>query len=70
MQKLFSLKDQSRSSRSWGRDGRADDVWDEDYVVVNFRGEEVFRTPSRIEAERWIRAATARFFDGAPNLLR
>jgi hypothetical protein len=33
--------------------------------VINFRGEVVFRTPRRIEAERWIRAATARFFSGA-----
>jgi hypothetical protein len=35
--------------------------------VINFRGEEVYRTPSRIEAERWIRAATTRFFSGALN---
>jgi hypothetical protein len=34
-------------------------------AVINFRGEVVFRTPRRIEAERWIRAATARFFSGA-----
>jgi hypothetical protein len=27
---------------------------DEDYAVINFRGEEFYRTPSRIEAERWI----------------
>jgi hypothetical protein len=67
MQKLFSVKDESRSTRRWGPDGSADDVWDEDYVVANFRGEEVFRTPSRIEAERWVRAETARFFSGAPS---
>jgi len=65
MQKLFSLRDESRETRRWGPDGRAHDSWDEDYAVINFRGEEVFRTPSRIEAERWIRAETARFFSGA-----
>ncbi len=70
MQKLFSVKDKSRYARSWGPDGRADDLWDEDYAVINFRGEEVFRTPSRIEAERWIRAETARFFSGALNPCR
>jgi hypothetical protein len=64
MQKLFSLRDVSRETRRWGPDGRADDSWDEDYAVINFRGEKVFRTPSRIEAERWIRAETARFFSG------
>ena len=68
MQKLFSLRDKSRYTRRWGPDGRADDLCDEDYAVINFRGEEeVFRTPSRIEAERWIRAETARFFSGALN---
>jgi hypothetical protein len=67
MQKLFSVKDESRYSRSWGPDGSPDDLWDEDYVVINFRGEEVFRTPSRVEAECWIRAETARFFGGALN---
>ena len=70
MQKLFSVKDKSRYARSWGPDGSADDLWDEDYAVINFRGEEVFRTPSRIEAERWIRAETARFFSGALNPCR
>ena len=64
MQKLFSLKDESRETRRWGRDGRADDLWDGYYAVINFRGEEVYRTSSRIEAERWIRAETARFFSG------
>ena len=67
MQKLFSLRDESRETRRWGPDGRADDFWDEDYAVINFRGEEVFRTTSRIEAERWIRAETARFFGGVLN---
>jgi hypothetical protein len=67
MQKLFSVKDESRYIRRWGPDGSADDVCDEDYAVINFRGKEVFRTPSRIEAERWIRAETARFFSGALN---
>ena len=65
MAKLFSLKDKSRSSRSWDPDGSAQDLCDEDYAVVNFRGEEVFRTPSCIEAECWIRAETARYFGGA-----
>jgi hypothetical protein len=65
MQKLFSLKDESRQFRTWGRDGSADDVWDEDYAVINFRGEVVFRTTSRVEAECWIRAETARFFGSA-----
>jgi hypothetical protein len=59
MQKLFSVKDKSLSSRSWDADGSAQDLWDEDYAVINFRGEEVFRTPSRIEAERWIRPPRA-----------
>jgi hypothetical protein len=67
MQKLFSVKDESRYTRRWGPDG-ADDLCDEDYAVINFRGEEVFRTPSRIEAERWIRAETARFFSASPSL--
>jgi hypothetical protein len=67
MQKLFSVKDESRYTRRWGRDGGTEDVCDEDYAVINFRGEVVFRTPNRIEAERWIRAATARFFSGALN---
>ena len=65
MQKLFSVKDESRFSRSWDRDGSAQDLCDEDYAVINFRGEEVFRTTSRIEAECWIRAETARFFGSA-----
>jgi hypothetical protein len=64
MQKLFSLRDKGRYTRRWGRDGRAEDMCDEDYAVINFRGEQVFRTPSRIEAERWIRAEIARFFSG------
>jgi hypothetical protein len=59
MQKLFSVKDESRYTRRWDPDGSAQDLCDEDYAVINFRGEEVFRTPRRIEAERWIRAATA-----------
>jgi hypothetical protein len=67
MQKLFSVKDKSLYTRSWDPDGSAQDLWDEDYAVINFRGEEVYRTPSRIEAERWIRAATTRFFSGALN---
>jgi hypothetical protein len=67
MQKLFSVKDESRRTRRWDPDGNAEDLCDEDYAVINFRGEEVFRTSSRIEAERWIRAATARFFSGALN---
>jgi hypothetical protein len=55
-------------TRSWAPDGSAQDLWDEDYAVINLRGEEVFLTfPSRIEAERWIRAETARFFSGALN---
>ena len=54
--------------RRWGPDGSADDLCDEDYAVICFRGEEVFRTPTRIEAERWIRAETARFFSGSPSL--
>jgi hypothetical protein len=70
MHKLFSVKDKSHYSRRWGPGGSAEDLWDEDYAVINFRGEEVFRTPSRIEAERWIRAETARFFSGALNLFR
>ena len=56
-QKLFSVKDKSREFRTWRPDGSAQDATDEDYAVVNIRGQEVFRTPSRIEAERWIRAA-------------
>jgi hypothetical protein len=64
MQKLFSLRDKRRYTRRWGPDGRADDMCDEDYAVINFRGEQVFRTPSRIEAERWIRAEIVRFFSG------
>jgi hypothetical protein len=63
------VKDKSRYTRSWDPDGSAQDLWDEDYAVINFHGEEVFRAPSRIEAERWIRAETARFFSGALNLL-
>jgi hypothetical protein len=39
-------------------------LWDD--AVINFRGEEVFRTHSRIEAESWIRAETARFFGASP----
>ena len=70
MQKLFSVKDKSLYTRSGDPDGSAQDLWDEDYAVINFRGEEVFRTPSRIEAERWIRAETARFFSGALNPCR
>jgi hypothetical protein len=62
-----SVKDKSLFTQSWDADGSAQDLWDEDYAVINFRGEEVFRTPSRIEAERWIRAETARFFGGALN---
>jgi hypothetical protein len=65
MQKLFSVKDESRYTRRWGPDGSAEDLCGEDYAVINFRGKVVFRTPRRIEAERWIRAATARFFSGA-----
>jgi hypothetical protein len=65
MQKLFSLKDKSHDTRSWDPDGSAQDLWHEDYAVINFRGDEVYRTTSRIEAERWIRAETARFFSGA-----
>jgi hypothetical protein len=65
MHKLFSVKDESRRSRSWGRDGTAQDLCEESYVVINFRGEEVFRTTDRIEAECWIRVETARFFGGA-----
>ena len=57
MQKLFSVKDESRYTRRWDPDGSAQDLCDEDYAVINFRGEEVFRTPSRIETERWIRIA-------------
>jgi hypothetical protein len=69
MQKLLSVKNKSRYIRSWDPDGSAQDLWDEDYAVINFRGEEVFFTPSRIEAARWIRAETARFFSGALNPL-
>ena len=65
MQKLFSVNDKSRYARTWDRDGSAQDLCVEDYAVINFRGKEVYRTPSRIDAERWIRAETARFFSGA-----
>jgi hypothetical protein len=65
MEKLFSVKDKSRYARTWDPDGSAQDLCVEDYAVINFRGEEVYRTPRRIEAERWIRAETARFFGGA-----
>jgi hypothetical protein len=67
MRKLFSVKYKSRYTRRWVPDGSADDLCDEDYAVINFRGEEVFRTSNRIEAECWIRAETARFFGGALN---
>jgi hypothetical protein len=49
-----------------GPDGSGQDLCDEDYAVINFRGEEVFRIHSSIEAERWI-AETARFFSGPRN---
>jgi hypothetical protein len=67
MQKLFSLRDKSRYAAQLGPRWQGRRLVDEDYAVINFRGEEVFRTPSRIEAERWIRAETARFFSGAPT---
>ena len=70
MDKLFALKDENRYVRRWGPDGNAQDLCDEDYAVINFRGEEVFRTPSRIDAERWIRAATARFFSESAQTRR
>ena len=46
MQNFFSVKDESRYTRRWGPDGSADDVCDEDYAVINFRGEDVFAPPA------------------------
>src|SRR5678816_4333577 len=37
-----SVKDKSLFTQSWDADGSAQDLWDEDYAVINFRGEEVF----------------------------